>query len=55
MEHLKKLTLQQLVLAACGAVTVAGAMLSRDNTLGFLPLAIAVICGVGAYAKSRDR
>jgi hypothetical protein len=55
MEHLKNLTTQQLVLAACAAVVVAGAMLSRGNNLGFLPLAIAVACGLGAFAKSRNR
>jgi hypothetical protein len=55
MEHLKNLTVQQLVLAACGAVVVGGVMLSRGNDLGFLPLALAVVCGLGAFAKSRNR
>jgi hypothetical protein len=55
MEHLKNLTTQQLVLAACGAAIVAGTMLSRGNGLGFLPLALAVACGLGALARSRKR
>jgi hypothetical protein len=30
-------------------------MLSRGNRLGFLPLAIALACAIGAFAKSRNR
>jgi hypothetical protein len=55
MEHLKSLTSQQLVMAACGAAMVAAIMLSHDNKLGFLPLALAAVCGLGAFAKSRNR
>ncbi len=55
MEHLKNLTSQQLVMAACGALVAAGAMLSGGSKLGYLPLALAVICGLGAFAKSKNR
>jgi hypothetical protein len=53
MEHLKTLTSQQLIIAACCAVMVAGTMLSHGNNLGFLPLAMAAACGLGAFAKSK--
>ena len=55
MENLKRLTSLQLTMAACGALVVAGVMLSHDNNLGFLPLAIAALCGIGAFAKSKSR
>ena len=55
MEHLKRVTAQQLVMAACGACIVAGVMLSQDNRLGFVPLALAVLCGIGALLKSKRR
>ncbi|HET8898373.1 MAG TPA: hypothetical protein VFN09_06365 [Rhodanobacteraceae bacterium] len=54
MNHYKSLTAQQLVIAACGAVMVAGAMLSHGANLGYLMLAIAAACGLAAYAKSRQ-
>ena len=50
MEHLKRLTPQQLVIAACGALMVAGSMLSHDNAL-----ALAAACGIGAFVQARDR
>ena len=53
MEHLKTLTSRQLVIAACGALIVAGAMLSHDNRLGFAMLALAAACGIGAFAKAK--
>jgi hypothetical protein len=55
MEHLRRLTPQQLVIAACGALVVAGTMLSHGNALGFVPLALAAGCGVGAFLQARDR
>jgi hypothetical protein len=55
MEHFRNITAQQLVMAASGALVVAGVMLSRANRLGFLPLAIAILCGLGAFAKSKRR
>jgi len=55
MEHFRNLTAQQLIMAAAGALIVASVMLSHDNRLGFLPLAIAVLCGLGAFAKSWSR
>jgi hypothetical protein len=55
MEHLKNLTSQQLIIAACGAVLTSGVMLSHGNNLGFVPLVIAIACGLGAFAKSKDR
>lgn len=48
------LTLQQLGIVAGGALLVASIVLSHANKLGFLPLALAVACGVGAFAKSRN-
>ena len=55
MENLKRLTSLQLTMAACAAVVVAGVMLSHDNNLGFVPLAIAALCGLGAFAKAKNR
>jgi hypothetical protein len=55
MENLKRLTTLQLTIAACGALVVAGVMLSHDNNLGFLLLTIAALCGLGAFAKSKSR
>ncbi len=55
MAHLKNLTSQQLAMAASGAGLVAGAMLARGNNLGFAPLAIAIVCGLGALAKFKHR
>jgi hypothetical protein len=55
MEHFRNLTSQQLVMAACGAVIAAGVMLSAGSNLGYLPLAIAVACGLAAFAKSMNR
>lgn len=55
MEHLKALTSQQLAIAAGGALVVASFMLSHGNHLGFLLLALAVACGIGAFAKSKSR
>jgi len=53
MEHMKTLTSQQLVIAAGGSLLVASVMLSHGNNLGFLLLALAVACGIGAFAKSK--
>jgi len=50
---MKHLTAQQLAIAACGALIVAGAMLSRDNRLGYVLLAVAALCGIGAFFKAR--
>jgi hypothetical protein len=55
VENLKRLTSLQLTIAACGALVVAGVMLSQDNDLGFLPLAIAALCAIGAFARSKHR
>lgn len=55
MEHLRRLTPQQLAVAACGALMVAGTMLAHDNALGFLPLALAAACGIGAFLQARNR
>ncbi|WP_172969646.1 hypothetical protein [Rhodanobacter sp. T12-5] len=55
MKHLKTVTSLQLVIAASGALLVGSAMLSHGNNLGLLPLALAAACGVGAFAKSRNR
>ena len=52
---MKNLTSQQLVFAASGALVVAGVMLSHDNRLGFVLLALAAVCGIGAFAKSKNR
>jgi len=49
------MTSQQLAIAACGALIVAGTMLSHDNRLGFAMLALAVACGIGAFAKAKRR
>lgn len=55
MDHLEQPTVQQLVMAACGALVVAGTLLARGNALGLLPLVVAVACGIGAFAKSGNR
>jgi hypothetical protein len=55
MDHLKRITSQQLVLAAAAATLTGAVMLSRDKTLGFLPLAVAALCGIAAYLKSASR
>lgn len=52
---MKNLTSQQLAVAACGALLVAGVLLSHDNRMGFALLALAVACGIGAFAKSKNR
>jgi hypothetical protein len=52
---MKRLTSQQLVIAACGALMVAGVMLSHDNRLGFALLALAAACGIGAFARAKGR
>ena len=55
MEYLKALTSQQLAIAASGVLVVASIMLSHGNRVGFLLFALAVACGVGAFAKSKSR
>ncbi|GAA5001669.1 hypothetical protein [Pseudoluteimonas lycopersici] len=55
MEHLKALTAQQLAIAACGALIVAGVLLSHDNRLGYALFALAALCGIGAFAKAKGR
>ncbi|HET7127236.1 MAG TPA: hypothetical protein VFI26_09130 [Lysobacter sp.] len=52
---MKNLTSQPLVIAACGALIVAGVMLSHDNRLGYVLLALAVVCGIGAFVKAERR
>lgn len=52
---MQDLTARQLVIAACGALVVAGAMLAHDNRLGFVLLALAAACGIGAFAKAKRR
>lgn len=52
---MKNLASQQLVIAACGATMTAGVMLSHGNRLGFALLALAAACGIGAFAKAKDR
>lgn len=55
MDNLKRLTAQQWVLCASGSVMVAGVMLSHDNKLGLVMLALAAACGIGAFLKSKNR
>ena len=55
MGHVPRLAAQQLVLAATAAPAVAGSMLSAGSRVGFLPLALAALRGVGAFLKSRPR
>lgn len=55
MEHLKALTLQSLVIATSGSFLVASMLLSHGNKLGYVPLVLAVACGVGAFVKYRNR
>jgi hypothetical protein len=55
MAHFKALTPQQLAIAAAGSLLVASIMLSHSNDLGFLLLALASACGLGALAKYKDR
>ena len=55
MENLKRLTSQQLVMCASGSLIVAGVMLSHDNKFGFAMLALAAVCGIGAFLKSKNR
>lgn len=52
---MKNLTAQQLAIAASGASIVAAAMLSHGNRLGFVLLALAAMCGIGASAKAKGR
>ena len=52
---MKNLTSQQLVIAASGALVVAGVMLSHDNRLGYVMVALAAVCGIGAFAKAKGR
>jgi hypothetical protein len=52
---MKNLTSKQLVIAASGALLVAGVMLPHDNRLGFALLALAAVCGIGAFAKAKGR
>lgn len=52
---MKNLTSQQLIIAASGALLVAGVMLSQDNRFGFALLALAAVCGIGAFAKAKGR
>jgi hypothetical protein len=44
---------QRLALAAGGALLVAGAMLAHGNRLGFVSLALAAACAIGAFARAR--
>ncbi|MBP6748450.1 MAG: hypothetical protein KA144_02320 [Xanthomonadaceae bacterium] len=53
MQHLKRLTATQFALVACCALIAAGAMLSQGSTLGYVPLVVAVLCGVGAVVKAK--
>ena len=53
MQNLKRLTTEQFAIAACCALITAGALLSQDSKLGFVPLALAVLCGVGALVKAK--
>ena len=55
MQRFRNISAQQFAIAASGALIVGGVMLSHGNRLGFLPLAIVVLCGLGAFAKSRRR
>ena len=54
MENLKRLTSQQLFIACGGALLCSGAMLGHGNRLGYATLALAVICGVGAFIKRKS-
>lgn len=53
MEHLKALTPQQLVIAACSTALVASILFSDGNKLGWVVLALAAACGIGAFVQSR--
>jgi hypothetical protein len=55
MEHLKRITSQQLVMAAAAATLTGAVMLSQHKSLGLLPLVIAALCGIAAYLKSPGR
>ena len=55
---MKNLAPRQLAIAAGGALLVAGVMLSHDSRLGYAMLALAALaalCGIGAFAKAKDR
>lgn len=55
METSKRLTSQQRVLAASGALVVGSAMLSHGNRLGLVLVAIAAACAVvGFLRRARD-
>lgn len=53
MEQTKRPTSLQLVMAASGALVVAGVMLSQDNRWGLAFLAVATLCGIGAFLRSK--
>ena len=55
MEHFKRLTSQQLVMAACGALVAGSVMLSHGSRWGFLCLGLALACGIGAFLKAGRR
>jgi hypothetical protein len=55
MKHLKTLSAQQFAIAACAALLSAGAMLSTGSKLAYLPLSIAIACGIGAFIKFKNR
>lgn len=52
---MKNLAPRQLAIAAAGALLVAGVMLSHDSRLGYAMLALAALCGIGAFAKAKGR
>lgn len=55
MEHLKNLTTQQLTLAASAGLLAAGSLLSAGSRIGYVPLVLAIVCGVVAVARSHRR
>ncbi len=51
MEHLNRLTAQQLAIAAASASLAAAGLLAQGARIGYLPLAVAALCTVGALAR----
>ena len=55
MTFLKGISSQQLVLAACCSILVVGTMGSDNLPVKLVLIGFAVLCGLGAFAKAKDR
>ena len=55
MEHWNRLTPRQLVIAASCALMVAGVTLADGGYLGYGAIALAALCGIGAFVKSQGQ